>query len=1010
MKHWEPAQRHVTECLTARLGAVLAAEDPENWWRDFALTALNDNQRATAARRGSSSLDDLDLAALVSVAIGNADRLKAAGYGTQALVRRLHAVKRARNEHAHAPASGMPLREAVRYLQSCLDLFDELRWTDAARNDVTIARLEAAAQELASRGDTDLRVAYCRDFTNSLNRLHKLGARRREVWTKAQRFINDLVANPQMTIDQYKTTQNDESRIRSAVQYDMGQSYQLVTIQKDKCFFVCFVGSHEETDDWLNRNRGLEPVVDGSYVEFVHVSRNGDTPAPREAQPFEGALLDRLPVETQDQFLDLLPGSAVRSITALRGDTLHPLVQEAASRIGDPDLMSFASDVLASLVAGDRAGAIRLIKLRTGEIAEFDDASDEALSGLQGGAGVRIFDAGSTEQQEFLRLLATEGDHIEWLLYLHPEQKQVVDEDFPASAQLSGVSGSGKTCIAVHRAVRLAERSTTARVLLVTLNRSLADMIRGLVSVAAQDAAIRDRVEVRSFFELCREKLVAFEPNGARRFDSVTWKNGEHVDEIFREYYRCWTNNGDAGVLQDLHRLLVANGINAEAYLREEFDWIRSALQEGQRNQYLTLPREGRRHPIQEASRRQVLSGLEGWERKMEAVGVIDYLGLTTALTRHVDRLRPEWDHIVVDEAQDFGTTELAMLRRLAKEGPDDMFLCGDIAQHVLPKHRNLRAAGITISPRASRRITVNYRNTRQILEAAYAVLLEDLDETSLDEGKADLEILDPVYSNREGNLPIVFGADCLEDEIAFALSEIADVMKGDPDARCCLAIAGYSLKEIAEFAELFGANCLGGERDAAKRAGLVFSDLEQTKGYEFDHITIVNCCSNVLPARDAPPEEVHRDCCRLYVAMTRAKNDLRLSYHGRPSRWLEAASKRLGFERWGDTVAMDPAQRRGLPLRLAATEDPGASPLTLTGVQFCYMEAALGLSTDAQEKLCELVDGRGLLEAGGRARRKWRSVGEALADLRRSPDARRRFGPKVSEELLALGDEASSE
>ncbi|MGG7566794.1 hypothetical protein ACQ5SO_11615 [Rhodovulum sp. DZ06] len=152
MRHWESAQRHAAACLAARLGEVLAAEDPDNWWRDFVLTALSDNQRMAAARRGSCRLDDLDLAALVSVAIGNANRLKAAGYGTNVLVPRLHAVKKARNDHAHAPASGMRPREAVRHLQSCLDLFDELRWTDAARDEVTASWRAAAAEELAGAG------------------------------------------------------------------------------------------------------------------------------------------------------------------------------------------------------------------------------------------------------------------------------------------------------------------------------------------------------------------------------------------------------------------------------------------------------------------------------------------------------------------------------------------------------------------------------------------------------------------------------------------------------------------------------------------------------------------------------------------------------------------------------------------------------------------------------------------------------------------------------------------
>ncbi len=101
----------------------------------------------------------------------------------------------------------------------------------------------------------------------------------------------------------------------------------------------------------------------------------------------------------------------------------------------------------------------------------------------------------------------------------------------------------------------------------------------------------------------------------------------------------------------------------------------------------------------------------------MTAVGVVDYLGLTVALTRHLDRIVPLYTHVLVDEAQDFGTTELRIVRKLVAPGPNDLFLCGDIAQTVLPKHRSPTEAGIAILTRE--RIQQNYRNSREILAAA---------------------------------------------------------------------------------------------------------------------------------------------------------------------------------------------------------------------------------------------------------------------------------------------------
>src|SRR5262249_52985977 len=155
-------------------------------------------------------------------------------------------------------------------------------------------------------------------------------------------------------------------------------------------------------------------------------------------------------------------------------------------------------------------------------------------------------------------------------------------------------------------------------------------------------------------------------------------------------------------------------GVSGEKYVREEFDWVRSAADPQLRAQYLNLERSGRKFPITVDWRHNVLKGLIGWEKKMQAVGVVDYLGLTSALAPHIDKIVPRYTNVLVDEAQDFGTTELRIIRRLVSPGPNDLLLCGDVAQTVLPKHRSLKDAKIDVSTRE--RITQNYRNSHEIL------------------------------------------------------------------------------------------------------------------------------------------------------------------------------------------------------------------------------------------------------------------------------------------------------
>lgn len=52
-----------------------------------------------------------------------------------------------------------------------------------------------------------------------------------------------------------------------------------------------------------------------------------------------------------------------------------------------------------------------------------------------------------------------------WTVFLHPEQRQWVERDYAGPARISGSAGTGKTIVALHRAVHLARSHPDARVL-----------------------------------------------------------------------------------------------------------------------------------------------------------------------------------------------------------------------------------------------------------------------------------------------------------------------------------------------------------------------------------------------------------------------------------------------------------------------------------------------------------------------------------------------------------------
>ena len=842
-------------------------------------------------------------------------------------------------------------------------------------------------------------------FDRALNRA-KLGSGAAPKAAMKVRAVLGTVAEPNPFIG-LNITNHGESRLPKCVKYDLGEGWRLVTVQDDRTCGLVFMGSHAEVDHFLDQNRGARfGLRDGKLVPVPGaglVDHELNLPAGSGGLPVR--LMEMLGAD-EDYVLESAPPRAIRRIDALESTSTAAEIEQSVSEISDEKRRAFVLDMLALLAAGNEDGWKARIAYERGEIVDSADADPDQTIEIEDGDEIRGIVVGSPEYERYMAALERDAPWHDWFLYLHPEQEKVVKKDYDGSAQLSGVSGSGKTCVLVRRAIRLAEESR-GRVLILTLNRSLAGLLCKLVDAAAPPA-VRQRIEVCAFFDLAKMLLVELDPALERSLEESSWKLAEHVDEVFREYFRRWFNNDDAKVLESLQRQLTARSINPEAYLREEFDWVRSAVPAEGRERYLQIERLGRRVPIAEDRRKDILAGLRGWESKMEQVGVVDYLALTDMLTERMGELLPRYRHILIDEAQDFGTTELAVVRKLVPETANDIFLCGDIAQTVLPKHRSLSAAGVALTGRD--RIRHNYRNSREILRAAYELLVNNLDEQLFEDD--GLELLDPKFANFSGPAPLALYAVDLQHELAFARTYARHRLASGVKS-VCIAFAGFTARDVECFAKARGLECLNGFYNPLE-SPLVLSDLEQTKGYEFETLIVINCRNGVLPAIGAPAEEAFRQGCKLYVAMTRAQKELILSFSEEASPWLTSVSDTIAVEEWAACEELDPELLAGVPELLPEAPDAESGTVTsLNGTEYLYTGQALGLSIEAQEKLRDLVDGRGAVQASGK-RVRWRSVSLLAADLAKNRQSDLLFGPKVSDELRShlkrtLGNDSGS-
>lgn len=781
-----------------------------------------------------------------------------------------------------------------------------------------------------------------------------------------------------------RLTKHGESRIAGCVKYDLQDFCRLITVAGNGCIFLLFVGDHDEADAWLERNRGLTiGAVSGSSLGRTKIS-DSESGLTIKSEPdnWSGALIDRLPPDVFERLLGDLPFREVQPIRQVRAGSPDSTIRAFLAQISNESLRSALFDILVLLNGGSIEEAENRALHQLGSFKPIAELSPEELLELDMGDGTRKVELGSKEYSEWVSRFIETNHPFDWFLFMHPEQEKHVTADYSGPAKLSGVTGSGKTSIAVKRAVRLARMYENEKILLLSLNRALCEFISEIVDHACgSDTALRNRIEVNSLFSICQALLQEFEPANAKLYSDVTWGLEEHKDEVYREFYRCLSNVKDAEVLRPMHRLLTSQSIDAERYIAEEFDWIRSALGWDRRSDYISISRQGRGYKILEQHRTAILQGLAGWEQKMSAVGVIDYMGLVTAVTKHIDKIDPRYRSILVDEAQDFGSVELSILRKLVKPDKNDLFLCGDAAQHILPKHQSFDAAGIDVRGRSSR-IIRNYRNSREILKLAHRVLTTNLSESHFELG--ELEISDPELSYRSSSEPLLLEASSLAIEIAAALKlldtndEIAH-RRGATHSGC-IAVVGYSSFEVQQYGKEIGIPVLDGASKFLHGTRFL-SDLEQTKGYEFDTMVIVNCAQGNLPPAGAPEQEVFRSASEFYVAMTRAKNQLILSFSATVCDWL--ATLDLPISQWSDVIDTDDLPKVGIPGFLQEFPDTESLDLhELTGTEFTFTPYARGLDVELQEKLEELVDGRGMIQARTQRRLKWKNIGALILDL----------------------------
>ncbi|MDP2810680.1 MAG: UvrD-helicase domain-containing protein [Rhodocyclaceae bacterium] len=666
-------------------------------------------------------------------------------------------------------------------------------------------------------------------FTDSLARLS--GDEQKAVKTTAFDLQMNPV-NPGMSFHKL-----DKARDRKFWSVRAGSDIRLIVHKTPGSLMLCYADHHDKAYQWAER-RKLEVHPKTGAAQLVEVrERVEEVVVPHYVA--ESAL----PVAASKPLLfadvpdeDLLgygvPAEWLADVKRADEDSLLELADH---------LPAEAAEALLELATGGRPQPAPGVALGTDPFAHPD--------------AQRRFRV-MNNVEELTRAL--EFPWEKWTVFLHPAQRELVERDYSGPARVSGSAGTGKTIVALHRAVFLARSNPDSRVLLATFSETLAHALRTkLRRLISSEPSLGERLEVH-----------ALDAIGERLYERHFGRPRIAGREMIRERL---TAAAAAARLKFGPNFLLA-----------EWEDVVDAWQLDDWEAYRDVKRLGRKTRLPEAQRAALWAVFDAVRRRLAEEGQLTRATLFSRLgTELAGREHPPFEHAVIDEAQDVNVPQLRFLAALGGGRPNGLFFAGDLGQRIFQQPFSWKSVGVEVRGR-SRTLHINYRTSHQIRSQADRLLGPELADVD-----GNVESRRGTVSVFNGPAPEIATFDSADAEIAAVAVWLAG-LRND----------GLMPHEIGIFVRSDAE--LGRARAAAERVGLLFKVLDEhvetvsgkaaigtmhlAKGLEFRAVAVMACDDEVIPSQarietvadDSDLEEVYNtERHLLYVACTRARDHL---------------------------------------------------------------------------------------------------------------------------------------
>ena len=689
-------------------------------------------------------------------------------------------------------------------------------------------------------------------FTDSLARL--TGDEQKAVKTAA--FDLQLNPSPLPSRPGLQMHRIEKSKDRNFWSVRVGLDLRLIVHRTDAGLLLCYVDHHDEAYDWARRRKVEAHPNTGAaqLVELRETVQEIAVPKYVETEKRKPALFANVP---ESLLLGCgVPPEWLADVARADEDTLLSLAQY---------LPAEAAEALLDLATGARPKA-QPVSTPGGDPFQHPDAQRR----------FRVM----RNVEELERALEYPWDR--WTVFLHPAQRQLVDKVYNGPARVAGSAGTGKSIVALHRAVCLARKREDARILLTTFSEPLAAALRiKLRSLLGNEPRLGERVEVHSMSAAARR---LYRANFGVAHPTIA----------------------DRAALREL--LLEAAGAVAghkftDRFLMSEWEEVVDAWQLETWESYRDVPRLGRKTRLPEAQRVLLWQIFAAFRGSLAAKGLASESEIFARLARRVEaEASSPYDFVVVDEAQDVSIAQLRFLAALGKNRPDALFFAGDLGQRIFQQPFSWKAAGVDVRGRSTT-LKINYRTSHQIRAQADKLL------------GASVSDVDGNTEERKGTTSVFNGPPPSFQAFADQDAEAAGIAKWLLDRA---GIDKVMPHETGVFVRSAGE--IGRANDAIARAGMKANVLGEkveiahgfvsvgtmhlAKGLEFRAVAVMACDDEAIPSQEriqgavdeSDLEEIfNTERHLLYVACTRARDYLVVSGVKPVSEFLDDLSGEQG-------------------------------------------------------------------------------------------------------------------